>query len=594
MRSASGWGVRGEGFGPVSIITVCERREAKGLDAHVPLILRGDALYDPDLDRFFLDLPLSGVRSRHSLRAYAYDVAVWLRFLDACGKTVWAATRDDVDAYHRERRRDEADHRITAASWNRAVASLDRLYRWGEQQGLIADAPFSRRAVWRPAQGGRRGMIAARNDAYERGDYRDFRVRVGIMGKRSPSMPRRKEPAISNELLDQLLAGGDASAAFDQGGLLDSLKKALTERALNAEMDHHLAGEDGAGNTRNGYGRKTVMTDTGKMAIDVPRDRQSSFDPQLIAKYQRRFPGFDEKIVSMYARGMSTREITGHLHDLYGIDVSPDLISTVTDAVLDEVATWQQRPLDAVYPLVFFDAIRVKIRDEGMVRNKAIHIALGVRADGAKEVLGLWLEQNEGAKFWLRVMNELRNRGVEDVLLAVVDGLKGFPEAITAVFPETIVQTCIVHLLRNSMDFVSWKDRKNLASALKEVYRAPSAEAAEKALTAFEEGPWGIRYPAIGQSWRRAWSEVIPFFAFPDEVRRIVYTTNAIEALNSKLRRAVRARGHFPSDDAATKLLYLILNRSEKEWKMPPREWSMAKAQFAVIFGERFIRAMAA
>lgn len=298
-------------------------------------------------------------------------------------------------------------------------------------------------------------------------------------------------------------------------------------------MDHHLAGDDGAGNTRNGYGRKTVMTETGSLAIDVPRDRQSSFDPQLIAKYQRRFPGFDDKIVSMYARGMSTREITGHLHDLYGIDVSPDLISTVTDAVLDEVATWQQRPLDACYPLVFFDAIRVKIRDEGMVRNKAIHIALGVRADGAKEVLGLWLEQNEGAKFWLRVMNELRNRGTEDILLAVVDGLKGFPEAITAVFPETIVQTCIVHLLRNSMDFVSWKDRKGLATALKQIYRATDADAAEKALTAFEGGPWDQRYPAIGQSWRRPWSEVIPFFAFPDEVRRIVYTTNAIEALNS-------------------------------------------------------------
>jgi putative transposase len=407
-------------------------------------------------------------------------------------------------------------------------------------------------------------------------------------------MSRRKEPAIPNELLDQLLAGGAASAAFEQGGLLDSLKKALTERALNAEMDHHLAGDDGAGNTRNGYGRKTVMTETGKLAIDVPRDRQSSFDPQLIAKYQRRFPGFDDKIISMYARGMSTREITGHLRDLYGIDVSPDLISTVTDAVLDEVATWQQRPLDPVYPLVFFDAIRVKIRDEGMVRNKAIHIALGVRADGAKEVLGLWLEQNEGARFWLRVMNELKNRGVEDILLAVVDGLKGFPEAITAVFPETIVQTCIVHLLRNSMDFVSWKDRKGLATALKQIYRATDADAAEKALTAFEAGPCGQRYPAIGQSWRRAWSEVIPFFAFPDDVRRIVYTTNAIEALNSKLRRAVRARGHFPSDEAATKLLYLILNRSEKEWKMPPREWSQAKAQFAVIFGERFIRAMAA
>lgn len=407
-------------------------------------------------------------------------------------------------------------------------------------------------------------------------------------------MSRRKEPAIPSDLLDQLLAGTDAAAALDQGGLLDSLKKALAERALNAEMDHHLGGDAQAGNSRNGYGRKTVTTDTGKIEIDVPRDRQGSFDPQLIAKYQRRFPGFDDKIISMYARGMSTREITGHLRDLYGVDVSPDLISTVTDAVLEEVAAWQQRPLDAAYPLVFFDAIRVKIRDEGMVRNKAIHIALGVRADGAKEVLGLWVEQNEGAKFWLRVMNELKNRGTDDIMLAVVDGLKGFPDAITAVFPQAVVQTCIVHLLRNSMDFVSWKDRKPLAAALKSIYRAVDAKAAEEALSAFEAGEWGLRYPAIGQSWRRVWTEVIPFFAFPDEVRRIIYTTNAIEALNSKLRRAVRARGHFPSDDAATKLLYLILNRSEKEWKMPPREWTMAKAQFAVLFGERFIKAMAA
>jgi putative transposase len=407
-------------------------------------------------------------------------------------------------------------------------------------------------------------------------------------------MSRRKEPAIPAELLDQLLAGTDAASALDQGGLLDSLKKALAERALNAEMDHHLGHEEQVGNSRNGYGSKTVITDTGKIAIDVPRDRSGSFDPQLIAKYQRRFPGFDDKIISMYARGMSTREITGHLRELYGIDVSPDLISTVTDAVLEEVAAWQQRPLDAAYPLVFFDAIRVKIRDEGMVRSKAIHIALGARADGRKEVLGLWIEQNEGAKFWLRVMNELKNRGVDDIMLAVVDGLKGFPDAITAVFPETVVQTCIVHLLRNSMDFVSWKDRKPLATALKAIYRAVDAKAAEEALAAFEASEWGLRYPAIGQSWRRAWAEVIPFFAFPEAVRRIIYTTNAIEALNSKLRRAVRARGHFPSDDAATKLLYLILNRSEKEWKMPPREWSMAKAQFAVIFGERFIKAMAA
>jgi putative transposase len=406
-------------------------------------------------------------------------------------------------------------------------------------------------------------------------------------------MARRKEPRIPDAILDQLLAGAEARSAFDQGGLLDELKKALAERALNAEMDHYLAGDGGVGNSRNGYGRKSVVTDTGSMALEIPRDRQASFDPQLIAKYQRRFPGFDEKVVSMYARGMSTREIVGHLRDLYGVEVSPDLISAVTDAVLEEIAAWQCRPLEPVYPLVFFDALRVKIRDEGLVRNKAVHIALGVRADGTKEILGLWLEQNEGAKFWLRVMNELRNRGVEDVLLAVVDGLKGFPEAILAVFPEATVQTCIVHLLRHSLDFVSWKERKPVAAALKDIYRAVDATAAETALTAFEAGPWGRKYPAIGQSWRRAWGEVIPFYAFPGDVRRILYTTNSIEALNATLRRAVRARGHFPTDEAALKLLFLVLNRAEKAWIMPPREWAMAKAQFAVLFGERFTRAMA-
>jgi putative transposase len=318
-------------------------------------------------------------------------------------------------------------------------------------------------------------------------------------------MARRKDPLIPDALLDQLLSGSEASAAFDQGGLLDQLKKALTERALNAEMDHHLAGDGGAENSRNGYGRKSVVTGTGRMALEIPRDRQGSFDALLTAKYQRRFPGFDDKIISMYARGMSTREIAGHLRDLYGIEVSADLISTVTDAVLDEIAAWQAGPLEPVYPLVFFDALRVKISDEGLVRNKAVHIALGVRADGTKEILGLWLEQNEGAKFWLRVMNELRNRGVEDVLVAVVDGLKGFPEAIVAVFPEATVQTCIVHLLRHSLDFVSFKDRKLVATALKDIYRAVDAVAAEAALTAFEAGPWGRKYAAVGQSWRRAW-----------------------------------------------------------------------------------------
>ena len=405
-------------------------------------------------------------------------------------------------------------------------------------------------------------------------------------------MARRKAPRLPDALLDQLVAGADPRTAFDANGLIEDLKKALAERALNAEMDHHLGGEED-GNSRNGYGRKTVVTDTGKIDLEVPRDRQSTFDPQLIAKYQRRFPGFDDKIVSMYARGMSAREIVGHLRELYGIDVSPDLISAVTDAVLEEIAAWQVRPLEPVYPLVFFDALRVKIRDEGLVRNKAVHIALGVRADGGKEILGLWLEQNEGAKFWLRVMTELKNRGVEDVLIAVVDGLKGFPEAILAVFPEATVQTCIVHLLRHSLAFVSYKDRKAVAAALKGVYRAVDAVAGAAALAAFDEGPWGRRYPAIGQSWRRAWDEVVPFYAFPAEVRRLLYTTNAIEALNAKLRRAVRARGHFPTDEAAMKLLFLVLNRSEREWIMPAREWCMAKAQFAILFGERFTRAMA-
>src|SRR5919206_561391 len=333
-------------------------------------------------------------------------------------------------------------------------------------------------------------------------------------------MPRRKESRIPDAVLDQLLAGADPRAALEPNGLLDDLKKALAERVLNAEMDHHLAGEE-PGNRRNGYGKKTVLTDTSRIELSVPRDRQASFDPQLIARYQRRFPGFDDKIISMYARGMSTREIVGHLRELYGIEVSPDLISAVTDAVLDEIAAWQARPLEPVYPLIFFDALRVKIREDAMV------------------------------------------------------------------------QTCIVHLLRHSLEFVAYKDRKAVAAALKDIYRAVDANAGEAALSAFEEGPWGGKYPAIAQSWRRAWSEVVPFYAFPGEVRRLLYTTNAIEALNAELRRAIRTRGHFPTDEAALKLLFLVLNRSEKEWTMPAREWTMAKAQFAILFGERFTKAMA-
>src|SRR4051794_24586466 len=304
-------------------------------------------------------------------------------------------------------------------------------------------------------------------------------------------MARRKAPVIPDELLDQLLAGRDPQSALGRDGLLDELKRALAERALNAEMDHHLGGEaaEGRANSRNGCGRKTVLTETGKLPIAVPRDRLATFEPQLIAKYRRRLPGFDDKVISMYARGLTVREIQGHLAEIYGIDVSPDLISAVTDAVLDEIAAWQDRPLEAVYPLVFFDALRVKVREEGTVRNKAVYLALGVRADGRKEILGLWIEQTEGAKFWLRVMTELKNRGVEDVLIAVVDGLKGFPDAITAVFPQAQVQTCIVHLIRNSLEFVSYKDRKAVAAALKEVYRAPDAEAGPGCLCRGVVGP---------------------------------------------------------------------------------------------------------
>jgi putative transposase len=402
--------------------------------------------------------------------------------------------------------------------------------------------------------------------------------------------------AIKNEILDELLKDKDPKTIFSSEGLLGELKKALAERVLNAEMDHHLADStqdevfegEKSGNRRNGYSKKTVLTENEAIDLAIPRDRRGSFEPQLIAKYQRRFPGFDDKIISMYARGMSVREIQGHLRDLYGIEASPQLISTVTDAVLDEVGRWQSRPLDPLYALVFFDALRVKMRDEGTVRNKAVYLAIGVTPDGRKDVLGIWIEQTEGAKFWLRVMTEIKSRGVNDILIAIVDGLKGFPEAINAVFAETQIQTCIVHLIRNSLDFCSWKDRKPVAQELKTIYRAQDAQAAAAALQEFENGPWGKRFAAITAMWRRHWAHVIPFFAYPPEVRKMIYTTNAIESLNAKLRRSVRILGHFPSDEAAMKLIWLQLREITKNWKMPPREWAAAKAQFAVVFGDRF------
>jgi putative transposase len=410
--------------------------------------------------------------------------------------------------------------------------------------------------------------------------------------KRKPSGP------FSDELLDQLLAqasGKDAESLLGESGLIGQLKKQLAERMLAAELSHHLANEEpgaGAGNHRNGSSPKTVLTPAGALDLNIPRDRLATFEPQLVAKYQRRLPGFDDQVISMYARGMTMREIQGHLAELYGLEVSPELISTITDEVMAEVAEWQARPLDAMYPIVYFDALRLKIRDEGTVRNKAVYLALGIDATGRKDVLGLWIEQTEGAKFWLKVFNDLKQRGVTDILIAVVDGLRGFPEAIEAVFPATQIQTCIVHLIRTSLNYVGWKDRKALAAELKSVYQAANAEAAEAALTEFEQGAWGRKCPPIAVAWRRQWTQVIPFFAYPEEVRKIIYTTNAIESLHMRLRKIVKNRGHFPSDEAATKLLFLALRNITKDWRMPPRTWKEAANQFAIIFGERFTAAL--
>jgi putative transposase len=398
---------------------------------------------------------------------------------------------------------------------------------------------------------------------------------------------------IKPEVLDELLAGVSSPEDLTgDDGLFKQLKKALIERVLGAELTDHLGYEKGdpagrkTGNSRNGHSSKTVLTEDGAMDLQVPRDRAGSFEPQLVPKGQTRLDGFDGKIISLYARGLTVREIQGHLQDLYGVEVSPDLISRVTDAVLEEVREWQGRPLDPVYPVVFFDALRVKIRDEGLVKNKAVYVALALDGEGHKHVLGLWIEQSEGAKFWLKVMNDLKTRGVQDILIAVVDGLKGFPEAIGAAFPETVVQTCIVHLIRSSLAFVSWKDRRTIMPDLKAIYRAETAEAAQDRLAEFE-GKWGSRYPAIGQAWRRAWDHVIPLFAFPPAIRKMIYTTNAVESLHRSLRKIIKTRGSFPTDEAATKLLYLAIQNAGVHWRRPV-EWTAAMGQFAILFGDRF------
>lgn len=412
--------------------------------------------------------------------------------------------------------------------------------------------------------------------------------------KKTARVAPRELPTLPKEVIDQLANGMMSAGEIED--ISAALKKALIERALGAELGHHLGYAPGAerpaaaGNVRNGKSKKTVLTGDGPLHLDIPRDRDGSFQPILIPKHERRFTGFDDKIIAMYARGMSVRDIRDFLCEQYGTEVSADFISSVTDGVLEEVGNWQQRPLEPMYPVVFFDALRVKIREEGVVRNKAVYLALGVLPDGTRDILGIWIETTEGAKFWMKVFNDLRTRGVEDMLIAVTDGLKGMPDALGAVFPATTLQTCVVHLIRNSLDFAGWKDRKALAAALKPIYQAVSAEAAEHALEAFEAGPWGQRYPSVGAAWRRAWDRVIPFFAFPPQIRKVIYTTNAIESVNAQLRKVIKTRGHFPSDEAAMKLIWLGLRNITAKWSRTGHGWKDAMNQFAILYEDRFTR----
>ena len=401
------------------------------------------------------------------------------------------------------------------------------------------------------------------------------------------------QKALPNDLIDSLLANyKKPEDLIGENGLLKQLTKALVERALQAEMSGHLGHDKNAtvsnlnGNTRNGKSQKTLKGDFGELPIDIPRDRAGGFEPQLIPKHQTRWTGFDDKIISLYSRGMTVREIQAHLTEMYGTEISPTLISSVTDAVMDEVKQWQSRPLDAIYPMVYLDCIHVKVRDAGAVRAKAVYLAIGVNMSGEKEVLGLWIAQTEGAKFWLSVVTEIKNRGVQDIFIACVDGLKGFPEAIEAVYPQAAVQLCIVHRVRNSLNYVGWNKRDQVAADLKLVYTAATVDEAEQHLTAFEE-KWDDAYPPIAQSWRKHWSRIIPFFDYPPEIRKVIYTTNAIESVNMSLRKVTKSRGSFPNDESLMKLFYLALMNISKKWTMPLRDWKPALNRFTIQFEER-------
>ena len=420
---------------------------------------------------------------------------------------------------------------------------------------------------------------------------------VKKMQKANAAAQARVLPEIPPELLEQFMKGPMTAEAVQDAS--QAFKKALIERALGAEMSHHLGYAVGTAkpasltNHRNGKSAKTLLTDDGPLRIEVPRDRHGRFEPKLVGKHERHFTGFDDKIIALYARGMTVREIQGFLAEMYGTEVSPEFISKVTDDVLAEITVWQARPLEPMYPVVFFDALRVKIREDNVVRNKAVYLALGMRPDGSRDILGLWIENTEGAKFWMKVFNDLKTRGVNDILIAVTDGLKGMPEAWAAVYPETTLQTCIVHLIRNSLDYASWKERKALAVAIKPIYQAANAEAALAELDSFATGPWGQKFPTVVASWRRAWTQVIPFFAFPPAIRKVIYTTNAIESVNGQVRKIIKTRGHFPSDDAASKLIWLALRNITADWSRAAHDWKAAMNQFAILYQDRFIQAVA-
>ena len=399
--------------------------------------------------------------------------------------------------------------------------------------------------------------------------------------------------AIDTKLIDQLLADYQKPEdIIGENGLLKQLTKALLERALNAELTGHVGYEKhdpagyNSGNSRNGSTKKKLKGDFGEIELETPRDRNGSFEPKIVGKGQTRFNGFDDKIISMYSRGMTTREIEGHLKEMYGVEVSPALISNVTEAVMEEVKTWQNRPLDEVYPILYMDALRVKVREGGHVLNKAIHVAIAVNLEGSKEVLGLWTAQNEGAKFWLQVLTELQNRGVKDIFIACVDGLKGFPEVIESVYPKAEVQTCIVHMVRASLSYVSWKQRKQVAADLREIYQAATVYDAELRLEEFGN-KWDEVCPMVSQTWRRHWERITPFFAYPAEIRKVIYTTNAVESLNMSLRKIIKMRGSFPNDEAALKLLYLALRNASKKWTMPVQNWRGALNRFSILWPER-------